>query len=127
MSQSSGRCGTLTADLVALSWSFAMKRFLTSVALVLACGSANFLFAAEALPVIKGGIEAQPFKAQAKRIADALEIVGEPLKKDEKAALDKALAIEDETEAVVAIQKVLDARCLAGVNINPESRVKVAR
>ena len=29
--------------------------------------------------------------------------------------------------AVEAIQKLLDKRCLAGVNINPESRVKVAR
>ncbi|MCE9524484.1 MAG: CehA/McbA family metallohydrolase [Planctomycetales bacterium] len=72
-------------------------------------------------------VEAQPLKASAKRIADALEIVGEPLTKEEKADLNKALEQKDDTEAVVAIQKVLDARCLAGVNINPESRVKVAR
>src|SRR5690242_16821824 len=102
-----------------------MNRFLPLAVLSLLSGATASL-AADALPVIKN-VEAQPFKANAKRIADALEIVGEPLKKDEKAALDKALEFKDDTEAVVAIQKVLDARCLAGVNINPESRVKVAR
>ena len=104
-----------------------MKRLLACAAFVLACATATHLPAADDLPVVKGGIEAQPFKAQAKRIADALEVVGEPLKKEEKAALEKALAVKDELEATIAIQKVLDARCLAGVNINPESRVKVAR
>lgn len=103
-----------------------MKHLNASFSLVLILAVACPIIAAETLPVIKN-VEAQPFKASAKRIADALEIVGEPLKKEEKAALDKAIAMEDETEAVVAIQNVLDARCLAGVNINPESRVKVAR
>ena len=67
-----------------------MKYLLTSVALVLTCACADFLQAADALPVLKN-VEAQPFKAQAKRVADALEIVGEPLKKEEKGALEKEI------------------------------------
>ena len=79
------------------------------------------LASADELPLISG-VEAQPLKAQAERVAQALDLLGEPLTKEQKAALDKALANTKSDEAVEAIQKVLDARCLAGVNINPESR-----
>src|SRR5262249_4260687 len=82
--------------------------------------------AADDLPIV-GGVEAQPLKAQIKRVAEALELLGEPLTKSQQAALDKAAAITNNDEASEAIQKALDPRCLAGVNINPESRVKVAR
>ena len=78
------------------------------------------------LPIVVG-VEAQPLKAQVQRVVQALQVLGEPLTKDEQAALDKALAITKDQESVEAIQKVLDPRCLVGVNINPESRVKVAR
>jgi hypothetical protein len=81
---------------------------------------------AEDLSIVRG-VEAQPLKAQAKRVAEALDSLGEPLSKEQAAALDKAIAISDPDDAVEAIQKVLDPRCLVGVNINPESRVKVAR
>ena len=81
---------------------------------------------ADDLPLIKG-VEAQPLKAQAARVAEALAYLGEPLSAAEKASLEKAIASADSDEAVAGIQKVLDARCLADVNINPESRVKVAR
>ncbi|HEX5104915.1 MAG TPA: CehA/McbA family metallohydrolase, partial [Pirellulaceae bacterium] len=69
----------------------------------------------------------QPLAAQAKRIAEALAYLGEPLSKEQQAALEKAASNMKPEESVEAIQKVLDPRCLAGVNINPESRVKVAR
>src|SRR5262245_33350672 len=82
--------------------------------------------AAEELPLIKG-VEAQPLKAQVRRLAEALDYLGEPLSATEKAAVEKAVANMNAEEAVEQIQKVLDPRCLAGVNINPESRVKVAR
>jgi hypothetical protein len=92
--------------------------------LALICvGSAQ---AVDSLPEVRG-VDAQPLKAQAKRVAEALGYLGEPLAADEQAALDKAVAMSDEAEAVAAIQKVFDPRCLAGVNINPESRVKVER
>ena len=60
-------------------------------------------------------------------MAEALDLLGEPLTKEQQAALDKAMATTNADDAVEAIQKVLDPRCLVGVNINPESRVKVAR
>ncbi len=100
-----------------------MSRRLLSAVLVVALTS---WAAAEELPLVKG-VEAQPLKAQARRVAEALDYLGEPLSAEEKAALEKATANMNADEAVLAIQKVLDPRCLAGVNINPESRVKVAR
>src|SRR4029079_18270844 len=81
---------------------------------------------ADDLPIVRG-VEAQPLKSQVKRVAEALDDRVEPLTQPQQAALDKAIATTNEDDAVEAIQKVLDARCLAGVNINPESRVKVAR
>src|SRR6187549_963688 len=81
--------------------------------------------AAEELPILRG-IEAQPLKAQVRRVAEALDYLGEPLSDDDRRTLDRAAAIMNEDEATEAIQKVLDKRCLAGVHINPESRVKVA-
>lgn len=72
-------------------------------------------------------VEAQPLKAQARRVAEALEYLGEPLTAEQKKALDEAVAMTDNDAAVNAIQRIFDARCLAGVNINPESRVKVTR
>jgi hypothetical protein len=81
---------------------------------------------AEELPIVRG-VEAQPLKAQVKRVAEALDFLGEPLTQEQASALEKAIGDGNADEAIEAIQKVLDQRCLVGVNINPESRVKVAR
>ncbi len=56
----------------------------------------------------------------------ALQLVGAPLDAKQQAAIDAALASTDEAEAIKSVQAVLDPLCLVGVNINPESRVKVA-
>ncbi len=72
------------------------------------------------------GVDAQPLIAQAKRIIEALEILGSPLSKDDRAALSKAFELKGD-EAVEAIQEILSPRVLMAVHINPESRVKVAR
>ncbi|MBX7166363.1 MAG: CehA/McbA family metallohydrolase [Pirellulales bacterium] len=81
---------------------------------------------ADPLPLVTG-VEWQPLSAQIKRVAQALELAGAPLSAEQQAALDKALAAVDSPEAVAGVQAVLDPLCLAGVNVNPESRVKVAR
>lgn len=73
------------------------------------------------------GVAAQPLKAQAKRIAGALEFLGEPLTDAQQEQLAAALKEMDEDKAGDAIQAIFDPLCIAGVNINPESRVKVAR
>lgn len=78
---------------------------------------------ADELPLVSG-VAAQPLKAQARRVALALESVGEPLSAERQAALQKALDEMDDARAVEAIQKVFDPLCIAGVHVNPESRVK---
>lgn len=100
------------------------RRGLVSLLLPLA-----FLIAAapaDELPIVRG-VEAQPLQAQVKRVAEALNVLGEPLTMEQATALEKAIADTNADDSIEAIQKVLDQRCLAGVGINPESRVKVAR
>jgi hypothetical protein len=80
---------------------------------------------AEDLPLVSD-VEPQPLKAQARRIVAALEFLGQPLTAAQRDALDNALNAEP-AEAIGGIQKVLDSLALVGVNVNPESRVKVAR
>ena len=74
-------------------------------------------------------VAAQPLKAQIRRVAEALAFVGQPLPPETKAELMAALDELDEldeTKAVAQLQAVLDPLCLVHVNINAESRVKVA-
>lgn len=72
------------------------------------------------LPMVKS-VEAQPLAAQVTRVAQALEFLGEPLPADVSSALTKAASAGD----IEAVQTLLDARCLFGVHINAEMRVKV--
>ena len=72
-------------------------------------------------------VEPQPLLAQAIRLKDALSFLGSSLTtEDEKqlAALQHQ-PLNQETSKLV--QKILDPYCLAIININPESRVKVLR
>ena len=81
--------------------------------------------AADELPLVTG-VEVQPLAAQVKRVAQALEFVGAPLDKNRQEALQQAIAAAKPDDAVRLIQETLDPLCLAGVELNPESRVKVA-
>jgi hypothetical protein len=72
-------------------------------------------------------VEFQPLSAQAKRVAEALVMLGEPLGREEADKLDKALDSIGGEPAIRAIQEVLDRRCLIGIEINPESRVKAVQ
>jgi len=75
-------------------------------------------------PVLE--VEAQPLVAQVKRLEEALQFAGSPLPAPELERLHKAYALPA-TEAIEAIQDVLAPHVLVAANINPESRVKVAR
>jgi len=77
------------------------------------------------LPTVKG-VELQPLVAQVRRILEATSYLGAPLDPGDVAALEEAFRGSDSAAASEAIQRVLDRYCLFGVNINPESRVKVA-
>src|SRR6185436_8680029 len=72
------------------------------------------------LPVVRQ-VEWQPFSAQVKRVLEALDYLGSPYTAIERQAIDAALAQGDS----YLLQQRMDVRCLVGVHINPEMRVKV--
>jgi hypothetical protein len=84
-------------------------------------------FAADSptLPIVKD-VELQPLVAQVRRLIEAADYLGSPLSAADNAKLEAAFKESGADEASEAIQRVLDGYCLFGVNINPESRVKVA-
>jgi len=68
-----------------------------------------------------GGVEWQPLAAQIERVVQAAGFIGEPFSASERETIDAALKEKDAAK----LQAVLDARCLFGVHINAEMRVKV--
>jgi len=99
-----------------------LRAVLTAVALSWAASQAG----ADALPLVDG-VELQPLSAQARRVAEALEVLGQPLPPDLKARLERASEMADGPAGVRAIQEAIDPLCLIGVDINPESRVKATQ
>lgn len=80
---------------------------------------------ADSLPVVQN-VEFQPLSAQVARVLQSLEMLGEPLPAADAAELHKLIeGGSSHAEAIVRIQQVLDKYAIAGININPESRVKV--
>ena len=73
------------------------------------------------------GVEIQPLAAQVRRLIETMDYTGQPLEAKSLASLNEVLARADATNASESIQRLLDPYCLAIININPESRVKVAR
>ena len=85
---------------------------------------ASFGFAEE-LPLVEK-VEYQPLAAQVTRVLQTLDMVGEPLPVTDTAELKRLVEQGPANPKTIArIQEILDKHCLAGVNINPESRVKV--
>ena len=74
------------------------------------------------LPKVK--VERQPLAAQARRVSDALALLGEPLADTERQAILDAATAADENRAVETIQAVLDKRCLAGVHITADKKLE---
>src|SRR5215510_5868550 len=62
-------------------------------------------------------VELQPLAAQARRVAEALELLGAPLSEADRKTLDAAAEEKDHARGVAAIQDLLDQRCLAGLRI----------
>ena len=72
-------------------------------------------------------IEPQPLLAQAIRLKETLSFLGSSLTKEDEQRL---IALQHEPltrEISKLVQNILDPYCLAMININPESRVKVLR
>ncbi|MBI5761339.1 MAG: CehA/McbA family metallohydrolase [Planctomycetales bacterium] len=76
------------------------------------------------LPLV-ADVEPQPLAAATERLIEALQYVGAPLAAADEAALKSAIKETDAAKSTRAIQKILDAYCVAGVTINAESRVSV--
>ena len=93
-----------------------------AVAIVALLASA-FPISAIELPPIITDVEGQPLAANASRLVKALDLLGMPLPEGTAAELTKAIDARD----AKGVQRILDPRVLLVVNINPESRVKVAR
>ncbi len=76
------------------------------------------------LPLVEQ-VEAQPLLTQALRLEEALSFIGSALP---ATAREPLLALKQQPytqQTVMKIQEILDPYCLAMVEINPESRVKV--
>src|SRR5688572_24788449 len=87
---------------------------------------AAFAVALAASSVPAQMLEFQPLAAQAQRVVETLDYLGAPLSGgDRKTVLDLARGMPSE-RSTAEIQRVLDRYALYQVNINPESRVKVA-
>jgi hypothetical protein len=93
------------------------------IALFLA-GSAR----AQTLPAV-GEVEYDPFRQNVLALLADPKRVGTPLSDEDVTALRNLLVVrpEDPAKVVAEARQILDARCLLGVHINPESRVKVQR
>src|ERR1043166_8733601 len=72
-------------------------------------------------------VELQPLAAQVERVFEAMDYTGSPVSPETTAGFRKIRRGKDAGQAVEEIQKLLDPLCLLVVDINPESRVKVAR
>ncbi|MCA9035254.1 MAG: CehA/McbA family metallohydrolase [Planctomycetaceae bacterium] len=83
------------------------------------------LFGQDQLPLVMS-VERQPLTAATKRIIEAMEFAGAPIDVATLAKLDQAFAADRDADAIEQIQKALDPLCVAMVNINAESRVKVS-
>jgi hypothetical protein len=79
---------------------------------------------AQDLPVVTGG-DPQPIRVHVGRVKEALEFLGHPVVGPSAEKLEAALKETDAEKSLRGIQEALDPLCLAGVHINPESRVKV--
>jgi len=72
-------------------------------------------------------VEPQPLLAQAIRLREALSFLGSSLSVEDEHRLIALQQLPLSQEIALDVQKILDPYCLAIVDINPESRVKVAR
>lgn len=71
------------------------------------------------LPVV-AGVEMQPLRLHARRVAEALARAGAPLPADDERALERA-------RSAAAVQAILDRRVLFGVRVDAQRRVDVSR
>jgi hypothetical protein len=84
--------------------------------------------AGTSLPLVEG-TDWHQVRADCQRLFKEMEKFKFPLPADTAKELSRLLETEptDPEAAAAQVQKLFDPHCLAGININPESRVKAAR
>jgi hypothetical protein len=111
------------------STALASRQLLAAPAGMTAGNAISDLAAAEScesnLPIVSN-VPLQPLIAQIRRIIAAAEYLGTPLAPGRLQELEAAFKMTSDEAAATSIQRLLDCHCLAGVEINPEMRVKVA-
>src|SRR5687767_6693652 len=86
-----------------------------------------------AVPLARGvrlsanGVELQPLLAQVRRVLEAMDALGEPFAAADVAALTAAENSSQPDSIAGAVERLLGARCLVDVRVNPEGRVSVSR
>ncbi len=79
---------------------------------------------AQFLPVYE--VDRQPLSSATKRFVEALQFAGSPIDPEDANAIERILSAESTGDDIgLEIQAILDPYCVAGVMINPESRVTV--
>ena len=78
------------------------------------------------VPAAVTEVEWQPLAAQIRRLIEATDYLGAPFSPGDRKSLQDLLAGPGGERAIESVQTILDHYCLLLVNINPESRVKVA-
>ena len=74
---------------------------------------------------IVANVDRQPFVSQVRRLIEAMEFAGSPFTEPELERLNRAMSADEDAAAIDGIQRVLNARTLIDVHINPEARVKL--
>lgn len=106
-----------------MSTSKVIANFFTGLTLLLAFQSIGI---GQNAANIVAAVDRQPLEASVKRVVQALQLAGSPLTSDALKQLDELSNSDDDAKVVRELQQLLDPLCLITVNINPESRVKLA-
>jgi len=107
-------------------FSFRMTRFFAGILILQIFVCSIFQSHAAGVPLVKG-VEWQPLAAQVERVLEALDYLGSPVSPEIKTAFEALQQGKGDEGAAHEVQRLLDPLCLLLVEINPESRVKVAR
>lgn len=93
---------------------------------VCACALSFLFFRSAYAQDIVRDVPRQPLEAATMRLIESMRSIGEPLPDGTETALRSAANSTDDRFVIETIQQQLDPHCLVVIQINPESRVKVA-